>query len=191
MIKSVPILNETMELSQYTNRWTFDDAHKCWCLEDILYTPAASVPKFQRLSIFAPADLMNADGSMAEKAKSVPVVFENNSAGYMQMPHVWLDGPRCYAQQYLDSGFVYVSCGCRGRESRDAQGTAVGKGPASIVDIKTAIRFLRHNSRVLPGDWGYGNASPIFLLKYGIKKPLKPVLCPWNLFTVYFCRNVM
>ena len=33
---------------------------------------------------------MNADGTALKKAKAVPVVFENNTAGYMQMPHVWL-----------------------------------------------------------------------------------------------------
>ena len=70
----------------------------------------------------------------------------------MQMPHVWLDGPRCFAQQYLDHGLVYVTVGCRGRESRDANGRLI-KGPCALVDLKTAIRFLRHNREVLPGDW--------------------------------------
>ena len=29
----------------------------------------------------------------------------------------------------------------------------VGKSPITLVDLKTAIRFLRHNREVLPGDW--------------------------------------
>lgn len=151
--ESIPILNQTMELADCRDKWTFDERHGCWCLEDVLYTAKATVPKFQRLSIFVPEKLRNADGTFPEKAKTVPVVFENNSAGYMQMPHVWLDGPRCYAQQYLDHGLVYVSCGCRGRESRDENGRLVGKLPITLVDLKTAIRFLRHNRDVLPGDW--------------------------------------
>ena len=148
----IPILNKTMELSECRDKWFLDEKHGCWCLEDILYTPAATTPKFQRLSIFVPKALMNADGTFTEEAKKVPVVFENNSAGYMQMPHVWLGGPRCYAEQYLEHGLVYVSAGCRGRESRNSQGKLV-KGPCSLVDLKTAIRFLRHNRAVLPGDW--------------------------------------
>ena len=148
----IPILNKTMELSECRDKWFLDEKYDCWCLEDILYTPAATTPKFQRLSIFVPRALMNADGTFAEEAKKVPVVFENNSAGYMQMPHVWLGGPRCYAEQYLEHGLVYVSVGCRGRESRDARGRLV-KGPCSLVDLKTAIRFLRHNREALPGDW--------------------------------------
>ena len=91
-----------MELADCLDKWIYDEKHRCWCLEDLLYTPKATVPKFQRLSVFVPEGLLNADGSFPENAKAVPVVFENNSAGYMQMPHVWLGGPRCYAQQYLD-----------------------------------------------------------------------------------------
>ncbi len=148
----IPILNETMELALCRDQWFLDEKHGCWCLEDILYTPKATTPKFQRLSIFVPEALMKADGSFTEEAKKIPVVFENNSAGYMQMPHVWLDGPRCYAQQYIDHGLIYVSAGCRGRESRDQNGKLV-KGPCALVDLKTAIRFLRHNRVCLPGDW--------------------------------------
>ena len=149
---SVNILNRSMELIECKDKWIYDETHGCWCLEDILYTSEATTPKFQRLSIFVPKALLNADGSFPEEARKVPVVFENNSAGYMQMPHVWLDGPRCYAQQYLDHGLIYVSAGCRGRGSRDAAGNLI-KGPCSLVDLKTAIRFLRHNRSVLPGDW--------------------------------------
>ena len=151
--ESIPILNQTMELVDCRGKWIFDEKHHCWCLEDVLYTARATVPKFQRLSIFVPENLLSPDGTFPAEAKNVPVVFENNSAGYMQMPHVWLDGPRCYAQQYLDHGLIYVSCGCRGRESRDSQGRPVGKLPITLVDLKTAIRFLRHNRTVLPGDW--------------------------------------
>ena len=152
MMEPISILNKTMELSECRDQWVLDEKHGCYMLEDILYTSAATTPKFQRLSIFVPKHLMNADGTFSEEAKKVPVVFENNSAGYMQMPHVWLDGPRCFAQQYLDHGLVYVTVGCRGRESRDANGRLI-KGPCALVDLKTAIRFLRHNREVLPGDW--------------------------------------
>lgn len=152
MMGPISVLNRTMELADCRDQWFYDEKHGCWCLEDILYTPAATTPKFQRLSIFVPKALLNADGSFPEEAKKVPVVFENNSAGYMQMPHVWLGGPRCYAEQYLAHGLIYVSCGCRGRESRDADGRLI-KGPCALVDLKTAIRFLRHNRDALPGDW--------------------------------------
>ena len=101
-MEQIPIVNRSMDLAQCRDAWTFDEQYDCWCLEDVLYTPKASVPKFQRLSIFVPGAYLNADGTVNPEgkngpytAKSVPVVFENNSAGYMQMPHTWLGGPRC------------------------------------------------------------------------------------------------
>ncbi len=148
----VPVTNMTMELKECRGLWVWNERHDCYMMEDILYTPAATTPKFQRLSIFVPSNLMNDDGTFTEEARKTPVLFENHSAGYMQMPHVWLDSPRCNARQYLDHGFVYVTVGCRGRESRDRNGRLI-KGPCALVDLKTAIRFLRHNREVLPGDW--------------------------------------
>ena len=143
-----------------TGTWFFDEKYNCWCLEDVPYTERPTSPRYQQLSIFVPAPYMSAPGVVDEQgsfgpytSRTVPVVFENNSAGYMQMPHTWLGGPRCYAEQYLERGFVYVTCGCRGRESRDAEGRLTGKSPAALVDLKTAPRFLRHHRAQLPGDW--------------------------------------
>ena len=166
-----PITNATMELAECRGKWFFDEKYDCWCLEDVLYTAKADVPKFQRLSIFVPKAYMNPDGTPTEASRKIPVVFENNAAGYMQMPHTWLGGPRCYAEQYLNHGLIYVTCGCRGRESRNAKGELVGKSPISLVDLKTAIRFLRHNKAALPGDfdkiisvgWSAGGAMSTLL----------------------------
>ena len=148
-----------MDLADCRDRWFFDDAYDCWCLEDILYTEKAEVPKFQRLSVYAPKAYMHADGTPDRQGKAAgytcataPVVFVNNAAGYMQMPHTWLGGPRCNAEIYLERGMVYVTAGCRGRESRSKDGKAAGKSPATLVDLKTVVRFLRHNRNVLPGD---------------------------------------
>jgi hypothetical protein len=154
-----PIVNSSLELSQCRDKWTLDETYHCWCLEDILYTNKATTPKFQRMSIFVPEAFLNADGTVnpdgvccGYTAQSAPVVFENNSAGYMQMPHTWLGGPRDQAPQYLRRGMVYVTCGCRGRESVDENGVRCGKSPWALVDLKTGIRFLRHNAAVLPGN---------------------------------------
>lgn len=154
-----PIVNKTPELADCRDSWFFDKTYQVWCLEDILYTFKAATPKFQRMSIFVPKPYMSAPGVIDPSgamgkftAATAPVVFENNSAGYMQMPHTWLGGPRDAAGQYLGRGMVYVTCGCRGRESRDAHGNLCGKSPWALVDLKTGIRFLRHNAASIPGD---------------------------------------
>ena len=155
----IPVTNGSMELTDCQDGWFFDETYSCWCLEDILYTEKAEVPKFQRLSVYAPRNYMNADGSPDREGKAAgytcataPVVFVNNAAGYMQMPHTWLGGPRCNAEIYLERGMVYVTAGCRGRESRNAEGKATGKAPATLVDLKTVVRFLKHNREALPGN---------------------------------------
>lgn len=162
MKSHIPILNTTLELADYLDKWFLDETYHCWCLEDILYTLKATTPKFQRMSIFVPETYLNADGTVnpdgicgSYTAKTAPVIFENNSAGYMQMPHTWLGGPRDEAPKYLQRGMVYVTCGSRGWESRNQKGELCGKSPWTLIDLKTGIRFLRHNVAVLPGDMGH------------------------------------
>jgi hypothetical protein len=55
----------------------------------------------------------------------------------------------------LAAGYVVVSPGCRGRDNKAADGTFYGKAPAAIVDLKAAVRYIRHNRGVIPGnpDW--------------------------------------
>ena len=55
----------------------------------------------------------------------------------------------------LAAGYVVVSPGCRGRDNRAADGTYYGKAPAAIVDLKAAVRYIRHNAGIMPGnaDW--------------------------------------
>ena len=55
----------------------------------------------------------------------------------------------------LAAGYVVVSPGCRGRDNQAADGTYYGKAPAAIVDLKAAVRYLRHNTGIMPGntDW--------------------------------------
>lgn len=186
-----PIVNHSAELSACRDRWTLDEQTNCWCLEDVLYVQEAETPLFQRLSIFVPKAFLNEDGTVNKKgtagkyqAGNAPIVFENNSAGYMQMPHTWLGGPRNYAKQYLDHGLIYVTCGCRGRDSRDKNGRLNGKSPITLVDLKTAIRFLRHNRAALPGDmeriisvgWSAGGAMSSLLAVTGDNEAYLPYL---------------
>jgi len=45
-----------------------------------------------------------------------------------------------------------VSPGCRGRDNKATDGTYYGKAPAAIVDLKAAVRYIRHNQGVIPGN---------------------------------------
>ena len=162
MTNDFEITNKTMELSDCRDAWFFDEKYNAWCLEDILYTDKALVPKFQRLSIYVPGEYMDEPGVVNQDgerngytARTAPVIFQNNSAGYMTMPHMWLGGPRCGGEGFLAQGYVYVTPGNRGHESKDEKGNWVGKSPWNLIDLKTALRFLRHNREHLPGDFGH------------------------------------
>jgi len=52
----------------------------------------------------------------------------------------------------LSKGYVVASAGARGRTNKDIQGAYYGKAPAAIVDLKAAVRYLKYNDKVMPGD---------------------------------------
>ncbi len=141
------------------DQWKFDEEHQCWAMEDVLYTAKATVPDYQKLSIFVPAPYMKEGGVIDPEgsrngytAESAPIVLNNRSAGYSQMQNMRLDDKRCRGTEYLRRGFVYVTCGNRGNGSVDQNGNSEGKIPANLVDLKMVVRFLRHYAAEIPGD---------------------------------------
>ena len=61
----------------------------------------------------------------------------------------------------LAAGYVVVSPGCRGRDNKDSSGKYYGKAPAAIVDLKAAVRYVKSNKGVIPGntDWIISNGT--------------------------------
>lgn len=56
------------------------------------------------------------------------------------------------AKLALAAGLVVVEPGARGRTLVDGAGVYYGVAPAAIVDLKAAVRYLRRNRGVIPGD---------------------------------------
>jgi hypothetical protein len=52
----------------------------------------------------------------------------------------------------LAHGYVVAALGARGRTTQDTNGQYTGKAPSAIVDLKAAVRYLRHNDATMPGD---------------------------------------
>jgi len=75
---------------------------------------------------------------------TAPIVYENNNAGYLTGLAGDIVNGFGDNTGYLRAGFVYVNVGSRGRDTASS--------PASIVDLKAGIRFLRANRAVLPGN---------------------------------------
>lgn len=171
------IINDTMELRDCIGKWTYSEEGGCYCLEHVVYTPVPQAPRYQQMNIYVPEEYLNPDGTLKDGAKgnyttqTAPFIFENNSAGYAQMEQEGLSGGRSNPRQFLERGMVYVNCGCRGKESKAEDGTFVGKAPVTLVDLKTAVRFLKHNREALPGQvdrmvsigWSAGGAMSSLL----------------------------
>ena len=154
----VTVLDKNM--NNLTDLWVFDSRHDCWCMENVVYSSKPTDKRFQRLHIYVPGPYLSRNGIEHDvlcgkyTADTAPVIFHNESGGYMQMPPNYIGVSLCTARDYLDNGMIFVSCGLRGVESKYIGGREwCGKAPTSLVDLKTAIRFLRHNSCVLPGNY--------------------------------------
>jgi hypothetical protein len=52
----------------------------------------------------------------------------------------------------LAAGYVVVEPGVRGRTLTDSAGKYFGTAPAAIVDLKAAVRYIRHHKGKLPGN---------------------------------------
>lgn len=116
------------------------------------------VHPIQKLSVFVP-EVYYEGGTVGDyDIRTAPIFFPNTVGGYMPGPEE-APGPdfmgHTNASFYaLLHGYVVVSAGVRGRGNTDANGHNCGMAPADIVDLKAAVRWIRHNKDLLPGDTG-------------------------------------
>jgi hypothetical protein len=118
---------------------------------------------YQSLNVSVPVEI----NGKAIDAENAPVFFEIGVGGYMSVRNAGgsLGGPPAgmgapgnsgntgsRSDLALAAGFVVVSPGCRGRDNKAADGTFYGKAPAAIVDLKAAVRYVRHNKGIIPGN---------------------------------------
>lgn len=130
--------------------------------------PYCKYPKdpIQTMNIFVPKQNRLYDDHTA------PILFVNQVGGYLPgpaaIPQLDHRGYGNIVFHALHHGYVVVSPGVRGRTSgkisdeffegsstqklTTINGRMVGRAPACIVDLKAAIRYLRYNKAMIPGD---------------------------------------
>ena len=101
---------------------------------------------YQKLNVFVPIEISLDD----YKTHGGPIFFPNTVGGYN--PALPAEYTRNEVKTALAEGYVVVSPGARGRTNYDAAGIYNGKAPAVIVDLKAAVRYLRFNDKIMPGD---------------------------------------
>lgn len=154
--------------------WNLDVSNNVFWQLGIVYCSIPVSIQYESLGIYVPGAYMtgtaNGDGTYTciintdnmingYSAETAPIVIPINTPGYSAQT-----SPTSYnynsVSSYIESGFIYIHAGCRGRNNGyDSDGNLVysGGAPWGVTDLKAAIRYLRYNNALLPG-----NVSRIF-----------------------------
>lgn len=116
-----------------------------------LHIPYVSKPvdtDYQSLNVYVPISI---NGSPIDPS-SAPILFDIAVGGFMSVNNSKVEAPSYRGDLALAAGYVVVAPGCRGWDNRSADGKYYGKAPAAIVDLKSAVRYIRHNRDEIPGN---------------------------------------
>ena len=147
--------------------WQYDEANDIYWQVGVVYVVNPASLDYETLGIYVPGAYLeasaNGDGTYTASVKSdaqvgqftaatAPYVLPVNTPGFnaSQAPTWLADGIASYTQ----AGMIYLQPGIRGRDNTtDSQGQeVVGGAPWGVTDLKAAIRYIRYNKDVLPGD---------------------------------------
>lgn len=163
---------ETATVGQYSlafdnAAWQYDEINDIYWQVGVVYVANPASLDYETLGIYVPGAYLeasaNGDGTYTASVKSdaqvgqftaatAPYILPVNTPGYnaSQAPTWLADGIASYTQ----AGMIYLQPGIRGRDNTtDSQGQeVVGGAPWGVTDLKAAIRYVRYNKDVLPGD---------------------------------------
>lgn len=147
--------------------WQYDEANDIYWQVGVVYVANPASLDYETLGIYVPGAYLeataNGDGTYTASVKSdaqvgqftaatAPYVLPVNTPGFnaSQAPTWLADGIASYTQ----AGMIYLQPGIRGRDNTvDSLGQeVVGGAPWGVTDLKAAIRYVRYNKDVLPGD---------------------------------------
>ncbi len=124
--------------------------------EELPYCADPVSPAYQKLSIYVPEKYYEGSCIGGCSLHTAPVFMPNTIGGYMpgriEEPGENFKGETNAAFAALSAGCVVVSPAARGRGMKNKDEKNIGTAPAGIVDLKAAIRYLRRNRKLLPGD---------------------------------------
>ena len=163
---------ETTAVGQYSlafdnAAWQYDEINDVYWQVGVVYVANPASLDYETLGIYVPGAYLeataNGDGTYTASVKpdaqvgqftaaTAPYVLPVNTPGYnaSQAPTWLADGIASYTQ----AGMIYMQPGIRGRDNTtDSQSQeVVGGAPWGVTDLKAAIRYVRYNKDVLPGD---------------------------------------
>ena len=129
----------------------------CRAYEGIAYVTNPEDATYESMNIYVPVEYYEGKSIGKYNAGTAPIFLPNTVGGYMPGKPIG-PGDRMDHENAIEKalahGYVVAVPGARGRVLRDDTGRYYGKAPACIVDLKAAVRYLRHNDKAMPGDAG-------------------------------------
>lgn len=152
------------------SKWNYDETNNIYYQIGVEYASKIEAKDYETLGIYVPGEYLdcskNSDGTykceINEKgirkdynSKTAPIIFPVDTPGYSAQK-----APTEYnynsIKDYVEAGYIYVIAGMRGRSSMmgtsDSAESYSGGAPYGITDLKAAVRYVRYNSDVLPGN---------------------------------------
>ncbi len=108
--------------------------------EDIYFVTNVEDSTYQTLNFYVPKGA----------GQDTPIFFRTYVGGFMAAA-ACEPNPHDATGRALKEGYVLCIPGARGWNSKVGE-TFTGRAPDSILDLKAAVRYLRHNDKVMPGD---------------------------------------
>ena len=112
---------------------------------DLYYVANVEDSTYQRMNLFVP------EGAN----QRTPIFLRNYVGGYMAARAKGIDVGDASGRA-LAEGYVVAIPGARGRNSQvtDSEGNTLftGRAPKGLLDLKAAVRYLRHFDKEMPGD---------------------------------------
>lgn len=170
LANDITVTDSISDILNFDNSsWNYDEQNDGYWQIGVVYCAEPETTQYESLGIYVPGDYMNAvanqDGTYTctpntentvngYTSETAPIVMPVNTAGYSAQA-----APISYSynglSNYIEAGFIYVYAGCRGRNNGyddDGELTYNGGAPWGVTDLKAAVRYLRYNEDVLPGD---------------------------------------
>lgn len=164
--------------------WSYDTSFDCYYQLGVPYCLHPATKAYESLAIFVPGPYFEGkkrlsgtyectvvpDAQIASfTAATAPIMMPINAAAFEAQAC-----PTGFSYtgltRYLAAGLIYVYAGFRGRSpivESESTKLIAGGAPWPVVDLKAAIRYLRYNKAVLPGDtsrlcvFGFGGGGGI------------------------------
>ena len=147
------------------SNWNFDSTNGVYYQMGIVYCTKAVNTDYQSMAIYIPKEYLTCSETQTsgkyncEKKTSgkkgnyttsnAPIVIPVETPGYAAMK-AQTEYKYNTISKYIENGIIFVYAGCRGRY--EGNENYISGAPWAITDLKSAIRYLRYNKNILPGN---------------------------------------